>query len=372
MINIYLLLSIFLSFYFLFHKFMMVNLRSDDFRALLYLISSCLLILISSLIGYREISPMHGGLDTPGYESIFNLMQEGFFSSVLNQRIEKGFSFFLWLVKWSGGDFSVFLFAYSFLLLNLYFYICNKISFTFISISSYFLMTLFVIDSFNISRMILGVFVLFVSVYYLSEKKYFYSICYTLIASSIQMVCLWGFVFILYIYIFNKFKSEKLLKSLMYLFSLLLSFLLVGVFKTVLSSIGYGHYLNDDGGISYLNYAYALFVLIFYFFTNFKDDEISPVSHLIFRLMPTIYFVVPLYYVIPIAYRFNYIYILFFAFLIPDIFNVSLRKIKNKNYFYVVWAILPVVYTLAKSISFFNSSVNSALIWKISDSWYIF
>ncbi|HHX8394800.1 TPA: hypothetical protein ACVOYO_004634, partial [Vibrio alginolyticus] len=83
--------------------------------------------------------------------------------------------------------------------------------------------------------------------------------------------------------------------------------------------VGYSHYVDDEGGASYLNYIYLaviLFISFVFKFDKFVDETNAMV---VLRILPSMFFIIPLYTAIPIAYRFNLFYILLFFFILPDL-----------------------------------------------------
>ncbi|ALO33662.1 hypothetical protein CMT41_02240 [Colwellia sp. MT41] len=271
----------------------------------------------------------------------------------------------MWLVKSISDDFSIFLFCYFFVLLVLYKNITQKLTISFFNILSYYLIALLLIDSFNISRMILGVFILFFSVVALADNKYLKAIFLIVIATSIQLVCAWGVVFIIYKYTYEKIKNKKVFYTL-YLSSLGVSYLLVELFKFILVSIEYGHYVVDESGtVSFLNYIYAMILIMFFYFTKSKFEIKNKITLQIFYLLPTIFYIVPLYSAIPIAYRFNYIYILFFIFIIPDMLNICISKIKSGQWGFLGFLIVVLIYIFMKVFNFFTRDIYAALEWSM-------
>ncbi|MGP4987939.1 EpsG family protein [Pseudoalteromonas nigrifaciens] len=367
MIDIYPYVSftLFISIYLWLINYCVTRINRVEIKIAFGILTIWIFGVLSVFYGWRLIDAEHGGLDTVAYQSIFNSLSQNFSEGVLTQRIEKGYATFMWLIKKINNDFSLFLFTYFFVLLFLYKKITHYISLNYFSLLSYFLIALFLIDSFNLSRMVLGVFILFLSVVALSDNKYLKSIFLVLVASSIQMVCIWGFVFIGYKYFYEKIENKKVFYTY-YLISLASSFLLVQLFKSILMVINYGHYVVDESdGLSLLNYIYAFILIVFYFLTDSKFKITNNITKQIFYLLPTIFYIVPLYMAIPIAYRFNYIYILFFVFIIPDILSVCFQRIKDGSWGYLCFLSVFATYVIMKINNFFIRDIHAALQWDI-------
>ncbi|EPP2134690.1 EpsG family protein [Vibrio alginolyticus] len=370
--NIYIVFSLSLSLIALLHV------KSKEYKKLneLYVVSFMFLfsmvVGVSSIMGWREITHMKGGIDTIVYQEIFNVLLNKDISSVNEQRIEFGYALLMWLSKSIVDNFNFFLFIFSVSILTLYLKICNVMTKNVFSIVSYFAISLFVIDSFNISRMILSVFILFFIIPELRKENYLRAILIVLLSTSIQMTGLWGLVIIFYYYFMYSLTNKKTIRFLMFLLGSVLSYGMVFVFKAMLMKVGYSHYVDDEGGASYLNYIYLaviLFISFVFKFDKFVDETNAMV---VLRILPSMFFIIPLYTAIPIAYRFNLFYILLFFFILPDLCKFGVLNVKKLKLYYFPFIFIPLLYAGLKFFSYFQTSVNSALLWNVSNSWYLF
>ncbi|MGI2799434.1 EpsG family protein [Photobacterium damselae] len=346
------------------------SLRSNNHvvRLVIYFFLVSIFTFIATLYGFRRVDYLYGGSDTIAYLNTFHNLDLSNFFSIFEQRMEKGYVFLMWLFKTTTGSFALFL-SFIFSLIYLFFLkICKEITLNYFTIFSISIFSLFFIDSFNITRMIIGSFLTFISIICLSNGDVRKSILYVLLGSLFQLVSLWGGIFIIYYLIVNKYATSKLKYLLLNVLLLLISYFSIRVFSSVLTLIGYGHYLTGDiNSFSPLNYIYLTLILIGYFFL-WKNDIDNKVSNTIFLLLPTMYFVIPLYLNFQIAYRFNYVYMLCFAFILPDICSACL---KSKGYILKFLLLLPLSYASIKYYSYFVSSMDDIKLWGLLPSWYI-
>ncbi|WP_322406954.1 EpsG family protein [Idiomarina sp. PL1-037] len=327
-------------------------------------------LIIAVLFGWRDISPGYGGIDTGSYIKIFASLEANDLTTIFKQRIEFGFGSFMWLVKSFGLSIHWFYFILGFSLLILIFYISTFLPITLFRIVSFFLLLLLFIDSFNISRMILAVFVLLLSCIFLMKGNYLKSIFTVLISASFQLVGLWGLIFIGYIFLKRKIKS-KYTFIITYISLVFLSFVLVEAFKFLLVFIGYGYYIVDEPKFSLLNYMFCfyLFFVFYYFILPDKRYKAKKISVMVFNLLPTMVFTLPLYLAVPIAYRFNYIYMGFFFILIAETLKWSILKIKRRNIIGFLVAFIPsVCYCALKIYTYFDRDIGYAQVWAIKGS----
>ncbi|MBH0048910.1 MULTISPECIES: EpsG family protein [unclassified Pseudoalteromonas] len=367
----YIFFPIIVSIIFFLYDNYLVRLKSIEFKAVSFILLCLTSFFLSSLYGWRVIEDGYGGIDADTYKSVFDGLSYSYFDALEQQRYEKGYATVVWFFRTVIDNYQIFQFFYFLVMLFLYRLITKSITSSIFGLFSYFLIAFFLIISFNLSRMMLGVFILFFVVKFLSKNEYKKAVLITLLSSLIQMVCLWGVVFIIYYYVLNKVKSKTLF---IFLFLLVLanSFLIVEVFKVVLISVNYGHYLSKESeGFSGANYLYAIYLsIIYYLFLN-KSVVSNPVSDTIFKLLPTMVFIIPLYFAIPIAYRFNFIYILFFAFIVPDLF-IFLKKNNTSFILRIIIAVVPVLYITSKVYNFYTRDVLSAENWSLLPAFYIF
>lgn len=331
------------------------------------------IIIVSYFYGGRLVDVSHGGIDTSNYRIIFNSMGGGdWFNDIMSQRIEKGYSLFLWIVNVLSGDFSIQLFLQSILILLLVWWVVIKATANVAILFTILLLLLLYLDSYNISRMILSVLISVFFFQYLSKEKYFKAIFFIFISISIQMSAIWCFVILIY-YKFITSRIRNSYKVFVFFMSLAVSFSIIPVFSKLLTVMNYGYYIvdNENNNISYFNYIYALFLMFFYFSVdnNLIKNRISKVM---FLIIPSIFLIIPLYMVFPIAYRFNYFYFLCFAFLIPDVIGLSFLYIKQKKYIYIISVLVPIIYSLIKIYVYFQRDVYYLLDWYFPMDSFIF
>lgn len=358
-------LTIFFAFFIGFGSLVYDSLKRTEQKTIFIIVISAFIGTVSILYGWRHISLIHGGIDASAYNNIFNSIDTNSTDGIFEQRIEKGFATLMWLTKSLGLPIFAFNFLFCFVLISLIFLTATQLPFTFFRLVSVVLFSLLFIDSFNISRMIISIFILFFVCKYLSLGKYKTSILITIIASSFQMVAAWGGVFILYHYLKEK-NINKLGFFLLYLLATFIAFLSVKLFMVMLTSIGYGYYVVDESSYSLLNYVFCLYLFsVYYFFLKRdKDYNQSKLSHTVFGLLPTMVFTLPLYIAVPIAYRFNYIYILFFYFTISEILKWSWIQLKRKNVMMFTLSFFPIVlYSVIKFYTYFERDIYAAQIW---------
>ncbi|WP_171043869.1 EpsG family protein [Pseudoalteromonas sp. S2721] len=349
----------------------MTRINSNELKVVAFIFICIMSFFLSSLYGWRLIQDGYGGIDADTYKAVFDGLSYNFSEALSQQRYEKGYATLVWFFRAIFDNYQIFQFFYFLIMLILYRLITREISKNVSGILSYFLIALFLIISFNLSRMMMGVFILFFVVYFLSKNNYKKAILVTLLSSLIQMVCLWGLVFIIYYYVLSKTKSKSLF-VLLYLFVIANSFFIVEVFKAILVSVDYGHYISKESeGFSGFNYIYAIYLSFIYYVFLKKDVVVNRVSDTILKLMPTMVFIIPLYFAIPIAYRFNFIYMLFFAFVIPDLFSF-LKKANVGVVSRLIVAVIPLFYVVSKIYNFYSRDVLSAETWLLLPSYYIF
>ncbi len=367
----YIIFPIVITFLFYSYDNFVVRTKVNEFKAVSLIFLCVISFFLSSLYGWRVIEDGYGGIDADTYKAVFDRLSFNYFEALEQQRYEKGYATIVWLFRATFDNYQLFQFVYFLVMLSLYRFITKSITRTVFGLFSYFLISFFLIISFNLSRMMLGVFILFFVVKFLSENKYKEALLITLLSSLVQMVCLWGLVFIVYYYMLNKVKS-RLFFIFLFLVVIANSFLIVEAFKVLLVSVDYGHYLSKESeSFSGANYLYAVYLSVIYYFFLRKDGVNNHVSDTIFKLMPTMVFIIPLYFAIPIAYRFNFIYILFFAFVIPDIFYFVRGGYANvMSRLFVV--LIPLLYMVYKIHNFYTRDVLSAENWSLLPSIYFF
>ncbi|EIU6790601.1 EpsG family protein [Vibrio parahaemolyticus] len=344
--------------------------RKSELKAFVLIVVGLALCSISILYGWRYIAIGYGGIDASAYKIIFNKIDPESLYSILELRVEKGYGTLMWVVKSLGLPIHAFNFIFSFILTSIIFYVVILLPTTLFSLISVLLFSILYIDSFNISRMIIAIFILFVAAQKLKRLKHFQSFALSLLAASFQMVGGWGIVFILYTWakgkIGNNFKF-----FLFYLISVVSAFLIVNVFKFILVFIGYGYYVVDEVSFSLLNYIFCAYLYFIYYFFISRDDtyHISTSSNIVFQLLPTMAFSLPLYMAVPIAYRFNYIYMLFFFFVIAEVLKWSTKKLKERKYaIFFIGFLPPLIYSFLKLYAYFERDVYSAQIWLLDRS----
>ncbi|MEZ9500317.1 EpsG family protein [Vibrio lentus] len=345
---------------------MPVNTRME-WKCIIVMLAFILYCVVSFFYGWRVIDFQHGGIDTMRYRDIFNSTEGDFLSGVLSQRVEKGYASFMWLVKNTLDSFPTFLFLYFMLSLYLLSSITKKITVSGSSILSYILLSFMLVSSFNVSRMILGLLFLFFVVSALSEDNYGKAFLYACIATSIQSTCIFGFIFIGYKFVYEKL-NNKIKFYILYLISLASAFLLVEVAKSILISIDYGAYVTNIEGAepSLFNFGYALFLLYVTYLASGNYTFENRVTNQFLQLLPSMFYILPIYLQIPIAYRFNLIFVMLFAFCIPDVLKFFSRRINSGNYFYVILYGVVVTYFVLKVYNFLTRDVYSALLWDIN------
>lgn len=345
--------------------------RGTEYKTLLLILFIFASLFLSAVYGWRYISIGHGGIDAINYKYIFDSLDSGDLFTIFEQRVEKGYAFSMWLVKYFGFGFNTFNFLFSIALLILILFISKLLPVSFFSLISISLISLLYIDSFNISRMMMAIFLLFISCYYLGERKYKESLFLTFIAASFQMVALWGIVFVLYEIIFKRIRS-KIFTVTFYISAVIVSFIATYAFKEILSMVGYGYYVVDESSYSLLNYIYCSYLFLMYYLFIGNGNNISSTSRVVFRLLPTMIFTLPLYMSVPIAYRFNYIYMLFFYFIIPDLLIWSIHQFKKKNlHYFLIGFFPPIIYALLKFLVYFERDIHSAQEWVLDKGIYL-
>jgi hypothetical protein len=330
----------------------------------LFMFVLLLVFVVASFYGYRVIDNNHGGIDTLAYERTFNSLNTNDYISIFGERIEKGFLTAMWLVKYLGLSFNFFMLLFFVFLSAFYYRICNVITLNMFTIFSFTLFSILFVESFNISRMSLGGIICFCGLIEFANKRYCLALFYIILASTVQMVFIWGFLLFLYSFLLFKLpnrKSRFVINLSMFLFC----FVAVELFKSVLIIVGYAYYLKD-GEVSFSPYSYIYLTLLLLVYHLFLSDYVRNVyTKFFFTLLPTMYFVLPLYMAIPIAYRFNYIYLIMFAFVIPDILYAS-KKTKNGSSIMVFVCLLPTLYTVGKVFGYFGGDIQYVLDWKLS------
>lgn len=333
---------------------------SYDLRPLIVYTIMATTFFTAFLYGFRDVGPLHGGVDTVAYQNIFNSLDVKNPDTFFNQRVEKGYILIMWISKSLGFDFHGFM-LFFYLLLSYFFYkISMHLTRHWTILFSILLISLIMLDSFNISRMSLGTLVLFYAFIKMSLGHKVKSLMLLIFSVSLQVTFLWGlFVFIYY---FMIIRIHRRFRWLFNIFIFSCSFFLVEVFKDILMAIGYIYHLqNDDSSPSYLNYFFIIIVLFFYYlFLNGKLD--NKISKNIIMVLPSMLFIIPFYAVIPIAYRFNYIYFPMIAFIIPDIYIAS-KKSKNGRVVGLCVAIIPILYAILKFYSYFSGDIVYLLDW---------
>ncbi|MFL7040946.1 EpsG family protein [Vibrio lentus] len=334
------------------------------------IIFSIIVVFLATLYGYRVIDSSYGGIDTEVYQQIYNHIQGKELSVIFETRIEFGYSLLMWSTQAFGGEFSDFLVLNFLILIAILFSISKRLPKSIVSLCSLLLFSLLMIDSFNITRMVLSTYLLMLGLLYYVEEKKVFGCLVIILAASIQMTALIGLLFICYYNFQNRYnKSYRLLFFLLCLGG---SFLSVYAFKTILANIGYGHYINESNAFSLLNSILGLIIFSFhYLFLKNSGYAFSRHYKFIITLIPTVLFILPLYMEVPIAYRFNYIYMMFFAFIIPEQILASYYNFSNWRVFGLVIPIFLVSYMILKLNSFFSVGVYSAQLWGISTNWYL-
>lgn len=359
-----------IAFLFLFggHKALASNNSfSFEIKALSTIFLFIFFFFLSSLYGWREISIGFGGVDAKNYEQIFFSLDVFNFSSVFEQRVEKGFALLMWLTKSIGLDIHFFYFVFSILLLSILLFIVMETTKTFFSIVSIGLFSLLYIDSFNISRMIFATLLMLLALIYISKGKPKLGLFLVFIAASFQLVAIWA----LFLYFYLKWlKSDfsSFNKLIVYFFLVFLSFLLSFLFTSALNFIGYSHYIVDEAAFSLVNYFVCFYFCCVYFVFISRDNDffLNEPVRAVFLLLPTMFFILPIYMEFPIAYRFNYIYMSFFFFIIPDTLKWAIRAYRNKRYIAFTITMFPVVfYVSTKFYLYFTRDIVYAEKWQI-------
>jgi len=334
------------------------------------IILSIVFLYIASMYGYRVIDPTHGGIDTDVYEHIYQFIQGKNISVILETRIEFGYSFLMWVAQSVGASFNDFL-VVNFLLLILVLYkISKRLPKKIISLLSLILFSLLLIDSFNIIRMVLSTFLLMLGLLIYAENKKVASFFIIILATSIQMTAFIGFLFILYFYLQGKIRAE--FRAIFFVVCLIISTLSVYLFKKILISIGYNHYITDVSVFSPLNTIVGAIIFSCHqFYLKKSGFKFSVHYNFIISLIPIIILILPLYLEVPIAYRFNYIFMMFYAFIIPEQILASFHRCSRWKVFGLAIPAFLVTYVTLKLNSFFSIGVYSAQAWEISKSWYI-
>jgi hypothetical protein len=367
----FLIVSLLVSIIFFSNRIIAKRSNMQEVIVISYAITCLFCIILSSLYGWRVIGEGFGGLDAGKYKLAFESLSVNYLEAMSQLRYEKGYATLFWFSKATMGEFAIFQFFYFLILLFLYKKITDRLPLSIYSLLAYFLISFFLIISFNLSRMVLGLFILFFIVEFLKNESYGKAMFVVFIASTMQATFLWGVVMVLYYYLYKKI-SSRLVFFGMYLVSILLAFQLVETFKILLVYIDYGHYIERQKGVfSIGNYVFLTVVIFTYFTIQKNNNTISPFSKVIFILLPSMFYVVPLYSAINIAYRFNFIYILFFAFLIPDMFKVFTNSRMGFLGGFLL-SVIPLVYVSIKVYNFYSRDVLSSESWEILDNYWIF
>lgn len=354
----YITLSILISSLF----FTFNSIRNEYYKKTFLVFVLIFIIIVSYLYAWRIIDATSGGVDTLNYKYVFDSITRDI-DSILAVRFEKGYALFYWITKnIIGSSFNYFLFLYCITILLLTLRLTSLLSKRYSSIFSYLLISLFIIDSFNIARMIIALLVLFFCIKYITERKYFKALMITTIAASFQMVMIWGVILIFYDYFMRKIKGRWYFNILL-AFSFMIPILLIPTFKNILVMIDYGYYISSSESISYFNYIFVSILLIIVFISKKHGGVISNIySEKILFLLPTVFYVIPLYFTVPIAYRFNYIYMLMVAFVIPDILHL-IKTSKINTLTKMIFTSVPILYFLLKYISYMLIDVQYAQDW---------
>lgn len=230
-------------------------------QELYYWISFVFMFILSA---FRDVSV---GTDTIAYEMLFRRVEDG----GLIGRLERGWYYMnKWIVDFGGG-FEWVLIISTILILIPLFWVIKKHSLN--PMLSVFLFLAFYIylQSFNISRQVVSVSIVFASFHFLIKEKYKYYIMGVFLASlfhTTAMVCI-PLIFA------NRIRYNKIWWSILIILSLIFGFLLSSIGLPVVAKIlGYSHYLipgDDDMGagiFSILTNVFALFVI----FTSVRNN----------------------------------------------------------------------------------------------------
>lgn len=295
----------------------------------------CISLLFSILCSFRFVGvgvgvgwELFGGIDAHGYKIIYqNVSGHGFLETFILQPWEYGFSFLYWVSSSIGISFEVFqLFIYMF-----FYYTIIEVARRYCSGWAAFLLilclSLSVVDSFNLLRTYLALFVGIWSMFFYIDKRFKIAWILVVLAVTIHISSL-SFIII---YVFSSlYASNKRL----YRFTLVLSV----VFSILFSFFGISFLLSGSRVSVYLESDEQLFaigtylVAIMYWFSysylvrskKYKNNFVET----IYPALGSILILMPVHYVHYMAYRmlFPYIFIIFV------LSAVSLNLLRRDNF----------------------------------------
>ncbi len=328
-------------------------------------------LFFSILCSFRFIGEgweLFGGIDAHGYKAIYQqVTRHGFLETFMLQPWEYGFSFLYWISSNVGISFEIFqLVIYTF-----FYYTIIEVARRYCNGWAAFLLilclSLSVVDSFNLLRTYLALFVGIWSIFFYVDKRFKTAWLLVFFAISIHVSSL----SFLIIYIFSGlYASSKSLYRLALVVSVVFSvlFSFFGI-SFLLSGSRVSVYLeNDEGLFAIGTYLVALMYWVLYSYLIHYKKYTNKFVEIIYPALGSILILVPVHYVHYMAYRmlFPYIFIIFV------LSAVSLNLLKRDNFRLKAYSVSLTFLFLAYPFYRFYGFVSKELENKLSAQLYMF
>lgn len=273
------------------------------------------------------------GKDVIEYKERFDSANRPLIQSLINQGNEPLYGVFVWAIRKISSDFRFFLLCYYSILFIIQIKILSKITVSVITVFSYFAICfVLIINSFNLMRNILAMFVCWLAYIDLDKKKYIKSIVFITIAALIHfsaMICypVWlCFVFADK----NNFSLKKVI--CLWIIMMVLFFLLkvsIPAFLFLIINRKYVNYLRASGMAfnTFIGRSYLLLLTTWKFKALMHHNSMNRVMLVVLLVN---FLVIPLQSVMPMTYRMLMMADPAVFFLVPEL--ICVYKINKRNY----------------------------------------
>lgn len=281
---------------------------------------------------FRKIDVGLGGMDAIGYKTIFNNAGGNLVDSLNRQFYEPGYAVLIWISRTISEDYRVALFIiYSimFILMASYIKYINFNKYSFLSI--FLLLTLW-LSSFNITRVILALFLGTLVYTLLFRRKIKSALLIATLATTIHTAAVILFpIIVLVALIENRVKFKP--KKLVFLIFLLTSFFLlaINIIDRIIIGTRYDVYLERaQGSMATGTYVIVAISFIISLFKFNNLNKFSSYNKTLIIILPVCLTLIPLQASISIVYRMVIFFLPILYILIPEIIRTfQLRSIKE-------------------------------------------
>jgi len=332
--------------------------KTAYFPIVLLLLVLFLIFAAFRTINIPDVFGRFGGYDAYIYSLRFDEANLPLMQSLLHQRNEPGYGLFVWIIRKITPEYRIFLLVFYTILFILQIKILSRINITGYTLFSYFsICFISIVISFCLQRNILAMFITWLGYVYLNEKKYIKSFLWFAVASSFHfsaIICYPVWV----IYVLSSKNSFSLKKALIYWIVLFVVIYIISMFAVqkimLFIDSGYNKYfMSELSGLAintYIGRSYLIILMLWKFKALINHNSMNKIMFLV--LLTSLY-VIPLQSVLRIMYRMLLISDLAVFFVIPEV--ISAYPPKRQNYLVSILIRLSLVLYLIYSIISFST-----------------